>query len=266
MELMSLFRPNIRRMAAHKRVDSLIRALAYEKDYRIRHLAARFLGVIGDGKALDPLIRSLSDTHPMVRSGAAQALGKLDDPRAIESLIVALMDPERAVHTSAMKSLKRIGGFRALLLLVDVVAFGKDDHFRAITSDVLVELDDKRAVEPLVQVLKQRSPKTRGLAVRTLGRMAAVNAVGHLIPLLKDPDTGVQRQTLRALRKISGKHFDETPGAWWEWWVQNVIESSITFSGKNTESVRRRYRSQGRSRRGLPQKVLFQSNLKRLQI
>jgi hypothetical protein len=57
----------------------------------VRLAAALALGVLGDGRAVEPLIARLEDAAWDVRS-AAEALGMLRDERAVEPLIARLED------------------------------------------------------------------------------------------------------------------------------------------------------------------------------
>ncbi|HMK15912.1 MAG TPA: HEAT repeat domain-containing protein, partial [Methanomicrobiales archaeon] len=62
-----------------KAVDHLIKALS-DKDEMVRSQAARALGEMRDPKAVDHLIRALKDRHKLVRAEAAEALGRIGDP------------------------------------------------------------------------------------------------------------------------------------------------------------------------------------------
>ena len=92
-----------------------------DQDEIVRNAAAIALGILGDARAVEPLIPCLKDQALSVRSSAIQALGKLGDV-AVEPLIACLKDQERFVQESA--------------------------------ASALGELGDKRAVEPLIAYLK----------------------------------------------------------------------------------------------------------------
>ena len=103
---MSIFGPpdaRIEKMKAKKNVKGLIRVLARGRDLKLRIDAADALGVIGDPRAVPPLIKVLchkvlpfglepsefvaktSDNNSL-RSAAARALGAIGDERAVEPL------------------------------------------------------------------------------------------------------------------------------------------------------------------------------------
>lgn len=95
--------------------DTAVRALIdvvqnpYE-DLIVRGRAAQMLGVIGDGRAVDPLIRALSTPGHMAQLSAAEALGKLGSARAIAPLLEVANDPGRdKVRHAAYSALKKLG-------------------------------------------------------------------------------------------------------------------------------------------------------------
>jgi hypothetical protein len=71
-----------------------------------RYNAATALGLMGDGRAVDLLIRSLNDPGWMIRTEAAYSLGKLKDPRALPHLRNALVHPDDATRMAAAKALQ----------------------------------------------------------------------------------------------------------------------------------------------------------------
>ena len=60
-----------------KNVKDLIKALASKQEAFIRGRTSEMLGVIGDQKAVLPLIKALKDENNSVRQRAAEALDKL---------------------------------------------------------------------------------------------------------------------------------------------------------------------------------------------
>src|SRR5690348_4171925 len=79
--------PNLEdwRKAGERGILQLIKRLN-DPDVERRVPAAKFLGQLGDPRAVEPLIQALQDPTPAVRAAAAQALGALGDPRAVPAL------------------------------------------------------------------------------------------------------------------------------------------------------------------------------------
>lgn len=92
-------------------VEQLIYALEYKNNPSVvRQDAAEALGVIGDPRAVDPLIVALKDGHPMVRYAAATSLMLMKNRHAVDPLIDALTDKYSFVRERAQLALKVITG------------------------------------------------------------------------------------------------------------------------------------------------------------
>jgi HEAT repeat protein len=110
------FLAQISRVRANKRIKGLLKVLQYGTDAQsgvedgfIRGRAAQTLGLIGDTRAVEPLIQTLNDADRWVRMAAAWALGRLGDARAVGKLLQALDDEDWLVRTEASRALGRIG-------------------------------------------------------------------------------------------------------------------------------------------------------------
>ncbi len=76
-------------------VPALIEALQDKSNpFTRRWEAAKALGAIKDERAVEPLIKAMSDENEVVRRVTAEALGRLGDKRAIPVLKEALKDPK----------------------------------------------------------------------------------------------------------------------------------------------------------------------------
>ncbi|MBU4484986.1 HEAT repeat domain-containing protein, partial [bacterium] len=76
-------------------VPALIEALQDQSNpFTRRWEAAKALGAIKDERAVEPLIKAMSDENEVVRRVTAEALGRLGDKRAIPVLKEALKDPK----------------------------------------------------------------------------------------------------------------------------------------------------------------------------
>ena len=92
-------------------VEPLIEHLRYSKRDHLRSKIAEALGRIGDKKATPALIEALlNDSYCHTRCNAAKALGKMDDKRAIPSLEKALKDEYYYTRWQAAEALKKLTG------------------------------------------------------------------------------------------------------------------------------------------------------------
>ena len=106
--------PNVDKFKAKEDAPGLLKALEYQKHWRVRRDAAEALGQIGDARAVGPLIAALRDDISSVRQAAAEALGQIGDTSAVEPLIAALRAASLGVRRAAADALGQIGDRRAL--------------------------------------------------------------------------------------------------------------------------------------------------------
>ncbi|MHA1280458.1 MAG: HEAT repeat domain-containing protein [Candidatus Helarchaeota archaeon] len=105
--------PNIEKLKAKRNVKGLIKALDYEKDWKVRRDAVLALKHIGDVNAIGPLINALKDKK--VYYEVVQALAKIGTP-AVEPLIAAHSNGSSYVQRGAVDALARISDPRTLEL------------------------------------------------------------------------------------------------------------------------------------------------------
>lgn len=170
--------PKVEKLKERNNVKGLIKALEYKKYAYVRMRAARALGEIGDQRAIEPLMRALSDSDRDVRKEAARVLGEIGDQRVVEPLIKALSDSNWDVHIEAAKALGKI--------------------------------KDQRAVEPLIKALNSVA------AVEALGEIGDQRAVESLIKALNSDNDHFRRRVATALEKIGWKPSnDEIAANYW---------------------------------------------------
>jgi len=230
---MGFFKPNIEKMRTRQDVEGLIKALKH-KDVRVRGGAAvalerlewkprddiekvhyliakrewNDLAGLG-GPAVESLIQALKDEDQDVRTGAAEALRKIGEP-AVDPLIKALKDEKSDVRGVVAECLGEIGDARAVEPLIEVLMKGVG-VYRMEKDGVLVpsggiekglSLIGERAVEPLIQVLKDENPSLRARAAMVLGAIRDARAVEPLIEAMKGGDEDVVFNANMALRSI----------------------------------------------------------------
>lgn len=101
-------------MYRRRAVAPLIVALHDTSPRGVGPLAARQLGVLGDARAVEPLIASLQGSNSAVLGEAAYALGRLGDRRAIEPLAGLLRHNALSdeVGVRAIEALRCLGAIR----------------------------------------------------------------------------------------------------------------------------------------------------------
>jgi len=155
-------------------------------------------------------IAELKDEDPRIRQTAAEILGRLKDPRAIGPLIVALVDEDPEVQEAVFEALKSFPGWgksdeanRVVPELIVVLQDQrKDPEVRKNAAEALGKIKDPRAVEPLIEALKDKDFRVRWNAAEALGEIGDPKAVKPLIAALKDKDSTVRLYAAEALGKI----------------------------------------------------------------
>jgi HEAT repeat protein len=180
-------------------VEPLILSLTNEKP-QIRTMSASILGDIGDSHAVIPLIDSLQDESWNVRYEAAKALGKIKDPHAVEPLIDAMNDKSTDVRANATKALAEIG-IPALESLI-IALKNEKMPIRSSAASILGDIGNSHAVIPLIDSLQDESWVVRYEAAKALGKIKDPHAIEPLKDALNDRVTNVREVAEGALEKI----------------------------------------------------------------
>lgn len=146
--------------------EILIERFQEESDPQVREVIAGAFAEMGDVRAFQTLIDALEDEHNSVRDAAAIALGELRDSRAVKPLIQRIKSP----------------------------------HYQAIACWALAMIGDKRAIKPLTNTLLQAPDESvRGMAARSLGKLAHPDADQSVIVGLEDSDDNVLVEVIRVM-------------------------------------------------------------------
>lgn len=142
----------------------LIQLLA-SKDFEVCMRAADELGAIGQ-PAIDPLIKALASPH--TGFGAMEALSRIGNP-AVGALIDLLKDPQMDAFAAGVLGKM---GVKAVPALIETLIVS-DDSLRFWAASVLGWIGDRRAVEPLTELLHDEDPEVRGSATKALKEIDA---------------------------------------------------------------------------------------------
>ena len=142
--------------------------------------------MIGDRRAVGPLIPMVSHNHSRMRAAAANALAVLGDRSAVPALVSALDDPD--------------------WLTLD------DPRFRdlIVSSTAAHVLGRLGANDELVDALKHDNPLVREAAAFQLGRLGSRQAIPALIKQADDPDALVREAVIEALGRFDDPRATET--------------------------------------------------------
>ena len=142
-----------------------------------------------DPPDLAPLFTALQDDQYRVWWQAERTLLGLSDPAAVPSLLAGLAIPGCRVRAVVARMLGALGDRRAVEPLIALLKTGEcgDVRFnvRAEAAKALGQLGDARAVEPLMASLADDDGATRTSALEALGRLGDQRAVEPLLAELE---------------------------------------------------------------------------------
>jgi len=183
-------------------VESLIMALKTDKTCSVRVAAARALGAIGGVNAMKALLVALNDrgsyqwtTGNLIRTTSvkkesAEALKNISsqpiDSEELASIVPSLaalvLDKTPSVRHAAFEVLGNIGDSTAIKILLQ--ASIKEKY----AADVLKNIKNQKAVEPFLQVMKDRDEDgaIRAIAAEALGELGDPRALEPLLQAMQD--------------------------------------------------------------------------------
>jgi len=89
-------------------IPLLCKSLIEETEFQLLRVnAAKFLGKLKSKEAVDPLIKTLGDYDPELRTAAATSLGLINDLKAVDALIEAINDVDPNVQYAANMALRK---------------------------------------------------------------------------------------------------------------------------------------------------------------
>lgn len=190
-------------------IDVLIDATS-DKQEEVRIEVIQTLGEIGDERAVNPLVHTLGDESLVVREKSARALGKLGRPEAEEALISALNSNTNLTIVCAIaEALGQIEDARAVEPLITFLNH-KESIIRECTAASLGNLRDSRAVESLIAALNDTQERVRWYAADSLGKIGDPICVDSLIKLLSDTSARVRESAVTALGQIGNQQAIES--------------------------------------------------------
>ena len=182
---------------------ALVQGLQDFKDDEQQQVVRALLGVVPN--AIEPLSGLLKHPDPEARVTAAEILEHLLDPRSADALVDAMADP--VLQDIAVRTLKKLGAIRdrieeAFNTLRDVEEMSMREEARMATVMQLLGIG-RPSVEILIEFLRDDDWVVREAAADLLGKIGDVRAVEPLIERLRqDKDTGVKEMAVKALGLI----------------------------------------------------------------
>jgi HEAT repeat protein len=189
---------------------ALARTLRDERRY-IREAAAYALGILDGRSALRELTTALQDPDPDVRAAAAAAIGKLGSTDDGRVLIPLLADESTAVRLRALHALGVLRVTSAGPALRELYEQNKRKEFGLKVLATLSRIGDPAQAELFQQLVQERDPEAKRLAVEGLGRLAEPSRTDAFKKdFQREKDSGVRLAYAFALTRLGDEAFLDT--------------------------------------------------------
>ncbi len=159
-------------------------------------------------KRKEVLIRALQDKDERIRNLAAEALEKLEIRDRLDFLINKAETGEMLDKIRALYALSEIKGPRIIECLGKAAKDASED-VRAAAARALGSTGDVNALRHLVGMLKDQRPIVVRAAVEALSNFKDPRILGHLMQALRSPDQGVVEKAIEAVCQYGDKRSEE---------------------------------------------------------
>jgi aminopeptidase N len=186
----------------------------------VRSVAVEELGEFKDDASLGPKLTDLAanDKAYSVRAAALTALGEVRAPNAYDVLTAAVKgtSPDDTLRNAALEGLGELGDDRAVPMLLEWSAAGKDIDTRSAAIGAVAGLDlkNKTITQTLISYLKEPYTDIKFTTVFALGRRGDPDAIQPLEDLVKSGDlsaTGTGSFVEAQIRALKAKASGEQP-------------------------------------------------------
>ncbi|MBM4048211.1 MAG: HEAT repeat domain-containing protein [Planctomycetes bacterium] len=154
------------------------------RDDMVQGYVSVALAQIGQA-AVEPLISALSSPDHWVRKGSLNALGRIDDERVVVPVIRSLEDQDPLVRSEAARMLGWISRRGPDSRVLDGLTRCLQDESVSVRRSAVTALGEELKMhEPLIQVLDDSDSDVRNEAIHQLGVLQSARAVPALLGLL----------------------------------------------------------------------------------
>ncbi len=173
----------IGRPAVRPLIDTL-----HDANPELRSWAARLLRDVPDERAVEPLIGVLSDGEARVSSNAIATLGELRDARAVDPLLRCLTNADPAIRCDAAAALAHFDTTPNVREGLLGALSDQERNVRGLAALSLGELKEPRAAEPIARLLQAESdPVVKGYFSQALAMLPEPSAASPVSEPLTEP-------------------------------------------------------------------------------
>jgi hypothetical protein len=219
------------------------KALGFSDDPAAVTALCAMLGEKGDPRLLTNATYSLSRIHsPLTRTDLLLPLAQASDPDVRSNALLALakvFEAKRAVGASPLDPLEQRD---AMVYLEPALSDPADPLIRAHAAAAIGALGDARAVDPLLDLLRDTHPLVRMQTAIALSKLGDAKAVRGLVDAIDATPVGTPRHTVvLALQALLEKIGHPPPdnlgedGASWDRWIRGQIGQTTEVKPSSSE-------------------------------
>ncbi|OGV41042.1 MAG: hypothetical protein A2X48_11780 [Lentisphaerae bacterium GWF2_49_21] len=186
-----------------KEAVALLLKFLNDPDERIRNNAICALGEIGDTRAEDPLLELINDKA--VRGNVVWVLGQLKSRKSVPVLL-ELIKNDKEIQYSAAAALGNIGDQRAVEPLISIFNQNSKTQDNSFGNETIAEaigkINSRESVEFLIGLLKNERENCYAIAALALGRWGDKRAVEPLIRILKNDCVVLNAEEVEIVRLL----------------------------------------------------------------
>jgi HEAT repeat protein len=203
---------------ARDRVEDELRK--NRKNPWVRQWCAELLGIYGDARYGDTLIRAASDKHPAVQRWAARSLGMLAFEKAVPVLEKLARDKDVYIRANAIEALARIDAAKFGPAFLAAVRGDEDGGVRCALLGAAAGLFPGELLALCREEHEDEDWRPRIQAVEHLSGIEVRESLEALIDATDDVRPIVVDRANATLRAWSGTEIADRQG-WLLWWGQN---------------------------------------------
>ncbi|MDQ7778680.1 MAG: HEAT repeat domain-containing protein [Planctomycetota bacterium] len=208
----------------------LTRALT-DRNLLVRTSAAEALGVLKSADAAKALTDRLKDPAPPVRYAAALALGRIGDASAQDALAKQLGDNTWEGRAGALAGLALVAP-EAVIEHANKMLADKDYQVRIAAVEALFEAQRTAeardaAFAGAVKALEDKAWQVRAAAIAYLVEIWEKRCIDPLIEQISKENGRLRLDTVFALKELTGADMGMTQQAWKGWWESKKEEYEL---------------------------------------
>lgn len=195
-------------LATPDAIDTLLMIIKDKaEDRSLRRKALWSLRMIGDEAVIQPLAEILKDEGYPDSSEIIFVIGDIGGERAAKVLLDILQSSDENLKFFVASALGNVGDMQAIPSLTQLYRSTKNMSVKAEVALALGKLHDKHVIPFLIALLKDSSEdeNRRKDAAEVLGDLREQEAIQPLIEVLNDKSSLIKHSAILALRKLASK-------------------------------------------------------------